>query len=109
MEQHHKPTYLEKKYFLAILGMFIVMVGMTCNFLVLSYNEGKMPVITSEDIQTEQHFSTTDTSIKGYYFSDRFNLGNILYFSIGDVLLVGGSVFLLSIVVQLSIHRLKGG
>lgn len=82
-------------YFLLFMVIFII--GGACNFLVVTSNSGKMPVLSEYDLLTSRHFTFTEENEVNYWFlSDVFRI-NIVYFSLGDILvflsLIGGSVF----------------
>lgn len=90
-------TFLEKislELFITIFIMAIIMIGMTSNFIVITQNQGRMPVFTHYYINTTQHFSFQDKSeVNQFILSDiiKITFKNYYnYFSIGDILLYGG-------------------
>ena len=70
-----------------IFFMFIV-IGMTMQFIVISNNGGKMPVLLNYDFNNDEHFSFQKSSeVKNPYLADRFIIGNSIY-SIGDITMI---------------------
>ena len=70
-----------------IFFMFIV-IGMTMQFIVISNNGGKMPVLLNYDFNNDEHFSFQENfEVKNPYLADRFIIGNSIY-SIGDITMI---------------------
>lgn len=85
----------EKIVTITIMGLIILIAGITCNFVVVDHNEGRMPVPFSYAYKTESHISFSEKSeINNYYLADIFNIKN-LYFSIGDILIALGIIIAL--------------
>jgi len=65
----------------------IVFAGSIFNMLVISFNDGKMPVYTMNPVSSQKHFQFTDFNQVLYpYFSDIINIKGII-FSIGDIII----------------------
>lgn len=80
--------------FFSIILAFII-IGAVMNFLVITNNGGRMPVLDSFKYVSETHFSYQDNSeIEFPQFSDKLALGRII-FSIGDLIMFLGLFFLI--------------
>lgn len=76
----------------------IILMGSVLNLVTISFNEGKMPVQTEDSFQMdERHFAFTESSqVHLYALTDIMSVNLqafILYFSIGDIFVVGGLFF----------------
>jgi hypothetical protein len=73
--------------FLTIICMFM-MIGMTMNFLAMTGNGGKMPVLLEYDYSDYDHFSYQNFSEVNYpYYTDIIQIRNSMY-SFGDILML---------------------
>jgi len=87
IKSQHKIINLQVCFSVA---MVIIMVGMCFNFLAISNNEGRMPVLTDKNINyvTDTHISYQDSNEVVYPFlSDRFYAVKYIW-SIGDIVMV---------------------
>ena len=74
---------------LFIIAVIFLIVGMTCNFKAIEFNEGRMPVKNC-DINTAKHIGFYDNREVNYsYLGDILHIGNSIY-SIGDILMYIG-------------------
>ena len=90
-----------------ICFLFILILGVTGNFLVIKNNSGKMPVYAYIGEETETHFAYQDSSeIKYPFFSDRFRLGKRIY-SIGDFFLIFAGTGIVVISILLIVYHYK--
>jgi hypothetical protein len=81
-------------YWIMFINMFLflVLAGGITNVLVVSTNDGRMPVLTNNwELNTSTHFSYSNPEeVRDPHLTDRYHLFNA-YFSLGDVLMwVGG-------------------
>jgi hypothetical protein len=82
----------------AYVIFFIIMAygGAILNMGVMLHNEGRMPVLTECEIDTQTHFSFQDYSeVRLPHFSDIFHTSYFIY-SIGDIIIVVSISFLIS-------------
>lgn len=81
----------------------ILLLGSALNRTAIEENNGKMPVLTSSDYETKTHFSFQDPEEINYYvLSDIIYIGKKIY-SVGDVLLLVGFLFLLLFFILMAI------
>ena len=76
-----------------LIGVILfVMVGITLNGIVISNNEGRMPVLEKNfEYKTKTEISYTENEEVEYpFFSDRYHLGDRIY-SIGDFIMISGA------------------
>jgi hypothetical protein len=75
----------------------IILIGALLNMLTITMNDGKMPVYTNSFEMDERHSSFTEPSqVKLFILTDIMSVNLkafILYFSIGDIFVVGGLFF----------------
>jgi hypothetical protein len=92
--------------FIFILNFFII--GVCMNFLVVTGNGGKMPVLFHEfEFEHDRHFSFTDCDDVSYcYLSDIFQISDIM-FSIGDLFIIFSLILLIYAVGRILIVRKK--
>jgi hypothetical protein len=114
MKTKQKKYYFENifKYFIYIFySITLVFSGAILNILVISTNDGRMPVYDkSWDLDTRTHFSYSNfDEVNNPNFSDRFNLFDKLYFSIGDIFECFGLISLLYFNVKLIFVIMKNG
>jgi hypothetical protein len=93
----HKVEKIYLNFIPIFFSITLVFCGAILNVLVLATNDGRMPVYDSDwNLNTKTHFSFNDFSeVNNPGFSDRFNLFDKVYFSLGDVLLYFGLISLL--------------
>lgn len=86
-------------YFL-VFGMIFLIVGMFCNFLVITSNGGLMPVYRSQVFSTSEHFTITFIDDINYLFlADIYPIGLMVY-SLGDFLIwLGMSLLVLGFLI----------
>ena len=66
----------------------IMLVGGLLNYYAIAENQGKMPIYSNYNYESETHFTFQDKSeVKMFYLVDIFKL-SFLYFSIGDIIIV---------------------
>lgn len=82
-----------KAYLFLVLGIFFVVLGIAANFVVMTENDGKMPVWSDFNFDSDRHFRIYDVNDVNYlHLADIWEVwGSIL--SIGDLLMAFG-VFL---------------
>ncbi len=96
-------------FFVLFLGMFIVYIGASFNFLAVLENGGRMPV-QGIPATYEKHFAFEDKDeVNFYYFTDIIKIRNY-YVSIGDIiLLMGAMVLVLALVYECNKIRMEVG
>ena len=102
-----------KEYNIALIGLIlfgIISLGIVFNFLAVSSNSGKMPVLSNLNYETKKHFTFQDfNEVEHPYLSDIMTYetkNHFFKFSIGDILLTFGALFYLLFAVILTIgHR----
>ena len=93
MEQQLKTIQLQqdRNFFL-----MIIILGIIVNYIAFSSNGFQMPVKTEYHFNDGFHFSYQDSSeVKLGLLTDIFNIKNIIVFSLGDVIIVLGTISLL--------------
>jgi len=89
--------------FILCIAILIMMVGMTCNFIVMMENNGKMPVISEYEYNDKYHFTYQNFSgIRYPYLSDYIRIQYSL-FSIGDLIMLFAFILALLAVIKTSI------
>ena len=103
---------IKKEHIYVLLGLIqfsilLSLLGASANIIAVYFNDGKMPVYSTLDLDDYAHFSTIDKAqIKFFVLSDKFKmkLGYIEnYYSIGDVLIIIGIIFSFSLMFLLII------
>jgi len=85
----------EKLLLRTIIFMIIFFMGGLCNFLAIQHNEGKMPVLLDLNYTDDTHLTYQNPfGVNMWILSDIFYTKWAI-FSIGDVLLVIGAVFVI--------------
>lgn len=78
---------------LLLLGMTMLVVciiGETFNFMAISENKGRMPVLWDAHYESDRHFTYQNISeVKSWYLTDIFTIGDYI-FSIGDFIIYFG-------------------
>lgn len=86
-------------FYLFIMGLAVIIIGVVCNFMVVQSNGGRMPVKTFEggyyeNYETQKHFSFSNNSeVSHWYLSDIIGIEykeHIALFSIGDFFMFFG-------------------
>jgi hypothetical protein len=73
--------------YLSMVFMIVCMFGMLFNFLAVTKNEGRMPVLSSYSYSTQTHYTYSENNeVNLPYFTDRFNINGDVH-SIGDLLM----------------------
>ena len=75
---------------LLLIGMTLIITGITCNYTAIKNNEGRMPVLVegNYEYKTKTHISYVEQNEVEYpFFSDRFHFLHYNY-SIGDAFLI---------------------
>jgi hypothetical protein len=81
-------------YFALVFLELLFILGITCNFLVMTENGGRMPAKADFNYSDATHFTYQDDSqINRSSLSDRIVIGNAIY-SVGDIIML----FFLSLV-----------
>lgn len=94
--------------FVMLAGIFTLS-GAVMNTAVVENNGGRMPVRSSYEYSTDQHFTyVEDSSIKYPLLTDRFPFKNYIY-SIGDLTMFIGIILniILSVYLVMVAHKLE--
>jgi hypothetical protein len=68
--------------------MFTFIIGITCNFVAVTQNKGRMPVYTCYYVDDDKYFAYENNSEVNYpILTDRFYIHNKI-FSIGDLIMI---------------------
>ena len=100
-----KYEFPTMKYWLTIsVAMNLFLIGAVMNMTVVSYNEGRMPVYSSDFFQSDNtHFTFNNPSeVNMPYLADIFNFQGWIYYSVGDILLIGIMLFYLGYAIYLT-------
>jgi len=90
-----------------ILFMVLGTMGAMLNVLVISVNDGRMPVELNYHYESDTHFTYQNKNeINKYYLSDRYTILNVVY-SVGDFMILGSNVIVLYLVVRLVYYSFK--
>lgn len=90
------------------IGISLIGLGVSSNFIVISENQGKMPVFEEVTYSTDKHFSTNNLSeINKPHLADIYHIKGMIY-SIGDILMITGLIlFYLSILIMFTNDIIK--
>jgi hypothetical protein len=100
---------MEQKYtnyfFYAII---FTMLGMMMNLTVITFNDGEMPVkIYHGYLDSDKHFAfQNNDEVHNWYLADVIKIDNY-YVSIGDIMMILGTIFMVSILVIGTIKKHK--
>jgi len=87
-------TNSEFYLFLCILSLLLMSIGGTLNFIVITNNGGKMPVLGYSSFETESHrFYKNITESNYWYLGDIIGKQDRIMISIGDILMYFSVVF----------------
>lgn len=94
------------------IAFMIIFIGAILNTACIMMNNGRMPVYTENYINSFTHFNFNNINeIKLFDFSDKFNIkfsnGYILFFSVGDILVVIGILLISVCIVNLVFMLVK--
>lgn len=85
-------------WFFVTIALFIFIIGMLCNFLVITKNFGMMPVrATFSDSNYVGFINNGEVNL--WYLSDVIPLGNFALCSIGDIILWSSVLMLFTIII----------
>lgn len=71
-----------------ICFMFTFIIGITCNFVAVTENKGRMPVYTYYYVNNDRYFAYENNSeVNHPLLTDRFHIGDTIY-SLGDLIMV---------------------
>lgn len=93
MKRNKQPkTFLETKLIINIYLLLLLIIGMSCNFVAVTNNGGKMPVYSSGEFNSvespETHFVYYDSSeVKYHYLVDIIPIPFDYMVSVGDVIM----------------------
>lgn len=96
---------VNNKIIIIIFLMFVLQTGAILNTFVIATNNGKMPVLTEDEVNNSMYFSYSDKkSINNWFISDIITIGGTIS-SVGDVLMVVSLAVILFLQVLLFIER----
>lgn len=105
-----KYNYKNMFYFVFCINIIflILLIGAVCNFLAITENAGKMPVLCGYTFDSQTHFGISDKSeIKYPYLADILQLSfldYISYFSFGDIFIVCAAFGMVFVVLFFTLH-----
>ncbi len=103
-------TKAESYLFNCLNSLCLMIFGIAFNFIAITNNGGKMPVLFNEFVvETEKHLTYTNKTDTNYwYFTDIFNLKNQVIFSIEDILIIIGLIFVVLNFIFFEMERING-
>lgn len=89
-------TERERCLIMINIMIIVIFIGSNLNFIVITANEGKMPVNAGYNYQTEKYkFYQDIKEAKMWYLSDIIGNKNVFLFSLGDlVIVIGLTIFI---------------
>lgn len=104
LKEEYKRKIIELTFI--IIFLVIIMIGMSCNFIVIQKNNGKMPVHTYYILDSEGHFSYQNSSEINYWFlSDMIKINN-LKASLGDIFMGVGISGIFAVIFRRGVKKI---